>query len=455
MFGIPRIVVPITRPADIRKRGFEYSSLRTTIGERREGSRQVTPSRIVFVNRFFDPDRSATSQILSDLAFHLARRGMRVSVIASRGLYDDPEAALPAFETRKGVAIHRVYKPRFGRESLLGRAIDYIAMYGCFAAAAWRLTKRGDCLIAKTDPPLLSVALAPIAGPRHVSSINWLQDLYPEVALSLGMRALRPISPLLTAARNASLHMAARNVVIGSRMRDRLEAFGVAPERIDVIPNWCDDDAIKPIEGEGKALRSAWGLDDKFVVGYSGNLGRAHEYATLLDAANELRGEDVVVFLFIGGGHLMRPLKAEMERRGLTGMFRFQPYQDANILPQSLAVPDVHWLSLRPEMEGLIFPSKFYGIAAAGRPIITVSDPAGEVAQLVEQHDCGVAVACGDAAGLAAQIRRLRGDPRRLGRMGRNARNLLEQSFRKEFALRRWEQVICSLDANSRDSRCA
>ena len=117
----------------------------------------------IFVNRFFYPDHSATSQILSDLAFHLARCGTRVSVITSSGLYDEPKADLPPFETIGDVAIHRVYRPRFGRGSLTGRATDYLAMYQCFAAAAWRLSKPGYFLIAKTYPPLLSVALAPVA----------------------------------------------------------------------------------------------------------------------------------------------------------------------------------------------------------------------------------------------------------------------------------------------------
>ncbi len=129
----------------------------------------MTSPQNIFVNRFFYPDHSATSQILSDLAFHLARCGTQVSVITSRGLYDEPKADLPPFEIIGDVAIYRVYRPRFGRRSLAGSAIDYLAMYQRFAAAAWRLSQPGDCLIAKTDPRLLSVALSPVARAKKIS----------------------------------------------------------------------------------------------------------------------------------------------------------------------------------------------------------------------------------------------------------------------------------------------
>jgi len=402
-------------------------------------------TQLFFVNRFFYPDHSATSQILSDLAFYLARRGMQVNVIASRGCYDDPDAALRTFEIERGVAIHRVCKPSFGRASVLSRGWDYLAMYKSFAFALARLAWPGDRVVVKTDPPMLSVALAPVARSKRLVMVNWLQDVYPETALNLGMRALAPAAPLLVAARNASLRTATRNVVIGDIMARRLESLGLACHRIAVIPNWGDDEVIAPSPRGGNPLRAAWGLEDKFVVGYSGNLGRAHEYDTLLDAADRLREARGVVFLFVGGGHLTPRLKAEVERRGLGAMFQFRPYQDRELLPQSLAVPDVHWISLAPAMEGLIVPSKFYGVAAAGRPTIAVGDPQGEIAQIVARYDCGVAIALGDGAGLARAILELRGDEARLEEMGRNARALLDGAFTKQHALQRWEALLRGL----------
>jgi colanic acid biosynthesis glycosyl transferase WcaI len=406
-------------------------------------------NRIWFVNRFFYPDHSATSQIVSDLAFHLAGQGRQIGVIASRGVYDDPQIVLPAFENHGGVAIHRVARARFGRSKLLGRAIDYAGMYAAFAAATARLTNAGDRIVVKSDPPVLPAAIAPIARAKRLVQINWLQDLYPEIALGLGLKALQPVAPLIAAARNASLKFATFNVAIGERMSDRLKRCGAPPGRIRIIPNWCEDEAIHPLPRQENRLREAWGLQDKFIVGYSGNLGRAHEYATLLDAAERFRDDQNIIFLFIGGGHLTDKMKREIEQRGLASMFQFRPYQEERLLPLSLSIPDVHWISLRPEMEGLIVPSKFYGIAAAGRPTIAVCDPAGEISTLVERHDCGIVVEPGDGAALAAAIRSIMRDPQRGAEMGRNAREMLDRSFSRLSCLQKWEDLFAA-SANPR-----
>lgn len=397
---------------------------------------------IWFVNRFCYPDHSATSQVLSDLAFQLAARGVKIGVIASRGLYDDPGAILPDFECYDGVEIHRVGRARFGRETLVGRAADYVGLYAAFANAVARRTRRGDWIVVKTDPPMLSAAIAPVAKAKGLRLVNWLQDLYPEVALGLGLKALAPFAPLLVAARNASLRAAAHNVAIGDKMRDLILRSGAHPERVAFIPNWCDDDAIRPLPPHANPLREAWGLKDKFVVGYSGNLGRAHEFQTLVDAAEQLREQTNIVFLFIGGGALSAELKSETVRRGLAKSFRFLPYQDASLLPQSLTLPDLHWISLRPEMEGLIVPSKFYGVAAAGRATIAVADPRGEIGSLVERYGCGETVAPGDSSRLAALIRQHAESPARGAQMGEKARTMIEQDFSRESCLRKWEMLF-------------
>ena len=367
-------------------------------------------------------------------------------MIAARGLYDRPGAELPERETHDGVTIHRVVRPRFGRGGLAGRAIDYLAMYWGFAAALAKLARRGDIVVVKTDPPLLSCAVAPIVRTKGLIQVNWLQDLYPEVALGLGMTALKPVAPLLVAARDASLR-GAHNVAIGETMARRLQTHRVVSDEISTIPNWSDDTPVRPIPRAQNPLRTEWGFGDKFVVGYSGNLGRAHEFATLLDAAERLRGEPDLVFLFIGGGHGIESLKREVEQRGLGAMFAFRPYQPASMLSQSLTLPDVHWISLRPEMEGLIVPSKFYGVAAAGRPTIAVSASDGEIGALVVRHDCGVSVAPGDGAALAAAILALKGDPDACQRMGRNARILLETRFTRDAAFALWDSLLGKIDA--------
>ena len=142
---------------------------------------------LIFVNRYFYPDHSATSQVLTDIAFGLAAKGYRVRVVTSRQRYSDRSAQLPPRERVRGVEVHRVWTTRFGRSGLPGRAVDYLAFHLASAWTLWRLARAGDVIIAKTDPPMLSVTAAPVARLRGAKLVNWLQDIFPEVAQALGL----------------------------------------------------------------------------------------------------------------------------------------------------------------------------------------------------------------------------------------------------------------------------
>ena len=161
-----------------------------------------------------------------------------------------------------------------------------------------------------------------------------------------------------------------------------------------------------------------------------------------LAASEHFRDDPNIIFLFIGGGHRSDELVRRVKAQDLSHKFRFLPYQSDEDLKYSLSVPDVHWISLRPELEGLIVPSKFYGIAAAGRPIIAVAAKNGEIANLVRAHDCGVIVEPGNSDDLASVIGDFSRNIIMRETMGRNARAMLEAGFTRQHALRKWAQVI-------------
>jgi colanic acid biosynthesis glycosyl transferase WcaI len=401
--------------------------------------------QIIFINRFFYPDYSATSQLLSDLASHLSATGHPVRVITSRQRYDDPEADLPKHESWNGISIDRISTTRFGRNGVAGRGLDYLSFY----ASVWRTilatAEPGALLVAKTDPPLLSIPALHAVRRRGLHLVNWLQDLYPEIAAEFGMPFMAGrLSRGLAKLRDATLREAVANVVVGERMAKMVRGCGINPERVHVIPNWCDDEAICPLEHDLNPLRREWGLEGRFVVGYSGNLGRGHEFRTVLDAAERLRDDSNIVFVMIGGGKGFPELTEQIQRRNLDSSFRFFPYQERAVLEYSLGLPDIHWLSLKPELEGLIVPSKFYGIAAAGRPIISVGARDGEIAQLVERHGCGLVVEPGGSELLATELRRLAKSPARVAEMGSCARKMLERHFTRRRAFACWDKLLDS-----------
>lgn len=398
--------------------------------------------KIIFVNRFFFPDHSATSQLLTDLAFHLAELGHDVHVVTSRLRYEDPRASLPSSEVANGVKIHRIWTSRFGRDSLFGRALDYATFYTSAGWGLFRLARREDVVVAKTDPPLISVVAAFIARLRAARLVNWLQDVFPEAAVALGVKGLEGwLGKMVRRLRDASLAQAVMNVVLSEDMAGYVVEIGTPRDRVRVVPNWVDDEAIAPIPPERNRLRERWKLSGKFVVGYSGNMGRAHEFETILEAITRLRVETGIVFLLIGGGNQAAYLQKEAVRRSLS-QIQFKPYQPREVLAESLGAADVHLVSLRPDVERFVVPSKFYGIAAAARPVVFIGDPDGEIGKTVRSGNCGAVVRPQESAELAKVLLRLRDDEGLRLEWGRNARRLVDERFSRKKALDLWCEIL-------------
>jgi colanic acid biosynthesis glycosyl transferase WcaI len=314
----------------------------------------------------------------------------------------------------------------------------------------WRrarvLVGQGDVLIAKTDPPLTSIVAMWVALRANARLVNWLQDIYPETAAELGVPFMRGIvGRSLGRLRDHSLRRAQANVVVGHHMAQRVRSRAVPSDRVHVIPNWCDDERLCPVAHDENPLRQEWGVEHSFVVGYAGNLGRAHEFHTVLGAAECLRKHPQIVFLFIGGGHLFDQLAQAVRERGLHRMFRFLAYQPDERLKNALNAADVHLISLKPELEGLIVPSKFYGIAAGGRAMISITASDGEIARLVRQHACGLVIEPGDGQALADALMLFCDDPRRAAEMGKRARAMLDVRFARKHAFARWESLLATV----------
>lgn len=405
--------------------------------------------KLIFVNRYFYPDHCATAQLLSDLAFALVARGWEVHVVANRQSYDAIGGILPYEETTQGVRIHRVWTSRFGRARLPGRMADYLTFYVGAAWRLWRTASADDVIVAKTDPPMLCVLAACIASLRKARLVNWIQDLFPEVAQALKVPGVDgAVARGLRWLRDSSLNAASTNVVLGERMRQKLMKLGISPARTCTIPNWICGQAITPIPKERNRLRREWGLADKFVVGYSGNMGRAHAFDTIVKAASLLSGQADISFVWIGDGAQRQWLERAAEQLGLRN-FVFKPYQPRERLCESLSVSDVHLIALRPELEGLIVPSKFYGIAAAGRPALFIGDVAGEIAMLLRRHQCGFSVTPGDGEALAKQIAVLQASSEMRRLMGARARRAFETNYDKRLALEKWNHVLRQVASRS------
>jgi len=397
--------------------------------------------RLLFVNRFYWPDEPATAQLLTDLAEGLAARGWSVQVVTSHA----GTPGLPRREQRHGVTIYRVRGPRWGRRHLGGRMVDFAAF---LCGAVWRCLRelrRGDTLIAKTDPPFLGVWLWAGARLRRAHLLHWVQDVYPEIAAELApSRALRGGARLTRGLRNFTWRHSAGCVALGVDMADWIARQGVPPAQISVIGNWAPAGLAPAPAEEVAALRHEWGLDGKFVVAYSGNLGRVHDLDPVLDVARCLRAQPAIVFLFIGHGarepHLRRRVLAEN-----LGNVRFQPPQPRARLASALGVGDVHLVTLLPSCSALVFPSKLYGIAAVARPIVFIGPKSSGLARQIEQRGMGAAFMPTEAATLAAYLEDLASHPDRVRQQAAAALDFSRTEGLLEHALPRWSARLRDL----------
>ncbi|MDD2762339.1 MAG: glycosyltransferase family 4 protein [Opitutaceae bacterium] len=394
---------------------------------------------MVFVNRYYWPDAPATAQLLTDLAEGLAGRGWKVTVIASH----DGNAGTPVRESRHGVDVMRVRSLRWGRHDLIAKAGAYFT----FTFSARRMLRRhlqaNDWLVAMTDPPVLAPIAAAAARRAGARLVHWLQDIHPEIGLALShSRLLALLSKPWVRRRDAAWQCAQACVAISRDMAALVGQHGLAPKQIRLIPNWASGgESLAPVPAEQNPLRRAWGLAGKFVVAYSGNLGRVHALEPVLAAAARLRNEAGLVFLFLGDGPRRPALEAQARAQGLTNV-HFLPPQPQARLSESLSVGDVHLVTLQAGCERYVFPSKLYGILAVARPVVFVGPPHCELAEAVRHNGAGLTVDSSDPSALAAAVRDLMNDAPRCAAMGQAARCWSQATGGRRAALEAWETVL-------------
>lgn len=373
--------------------------------------------KILLLNQTFHPDVVATAQYLTDLARTLAARGHQVTVVAGRKAYDDSARRFAAHEVWQGITIHRVTGTSFGKGAKWRRAADFASFIG---ACCWRLLwlPRQDAVVALTSPPLISFIGAGFTRLRGGKFFYWVMDLNPDEAIAAGwLREDSLLARGLQWMSRFSLRRAARVIVLDRFMRARVEAKGIAPEKIAVIAPWSHDDAVRYDAAGRAAFRGKHGLTDQFVVMYSGNHSPCHPLDTLLAAAKALAGEPEFAFLFVGGGSEFAQVQRFAAEHRLENILCL-PYQPLAQLAGSLSAADLHVVVMGDPFVGTIHPCKIYNILTVGAPLLYIGPAASHVSEILAALGGGEqchSARHGDVAAVVASIRRGASTGGRLG----------------------------------------
>jgi colanic acid biosynthesis glycosyl transferase WcaI len=397
--------------------------------------------RLLVLNQYYWPGVEATAHLLSELCEALTDE-FDVTVVTGRV----EQNGMPGRSMREGVKIVRVRSTTYDRSRLSLRAVNYLTYLTQSLVSALR-AEPPDLVLCMTDPPVIADVALVVARRFGVPLVVVSQDVFPEVAVELKRLDNRALVGGLRLAVRFYLERADRVIAIGETMRRRLQGKGAPTERLAVIPNWVDTEALSPRPRDNAWAREH-GFGDRFVVMHSGNIGHAQNLDALIRAATFLRDLDRLTIALIGGGARRDELKL-LARTLAADPVRFMGYQPREALPESLSAADVHVVGLARGLSGFVVPSRLYGVLAVGRPVIVAADEDSETAQVVQQVGCGVVVPPGRPELLAEQIRKAYDGELDLEAMGRRGREWVVREADRRVAVARYRAVLRELAAGS------
>jgi glycosyltransferase involved in cell wall biosynthesis len=401
---------------------------------------------ILFVNQHYYPAFVAAGQQLTDLAEHLAAAGMDVHVLCGRSGYEDESRDAPKEEVHEGVRIHRLGMADLGRKSYLARTTDYATFY-LQVLARVLAGRRYDYVIVLTTPPLLGLVGAMARRLRGQRYGIWSMDLHPDAEEALGLlRSDQGLTRLLHRLNNTGYRNADFVVDLGYWMKQRLLRKGVPAGRLHTLPTWNKKDEVCPVPRAENPLVRELGLEDKFVVMYSGNAGLVHRFDEVTAAMQQLKAHPHLFFLFAGGGPRRKDVEAFARANDIRN-FRYLSYFPREQLKYSLSLGDVHLLTLREDMAGIAVPSKLYGIMASGRPVVMVGPRASEPAETIAEAEVGFVVDPAEHPGqggqrLAGHLLQLYEDPALRAALGARAYDVYLERFEQQVVCRAWADLL-------------
>ncbi len=373
---------------------------------------------ILLLNEYFPPDTSATANCAAQVAEALAKKH-RVTVLAGRPSYD-PTEQHPRYLLRRealdNLVVERVGSTAYSRFQMRRRVSNYLTYLALALPRA--LSIQSDVVLAMTDPPIAGIAGALVARLSGRPFVYNIRDLYPDMAV--GGSIVRPgsFAAFWETLHRWALRQAARVIVLGEDMRDRIIAKGVEAARVVVSRDGIiiPETLPPPNNPVAREIRG----DFRFVLVHAGNMGFYGAWQTLISAVRNLEDEGVGL-VFIGEG----AMKSQVEAMAAgCRAVRFLPFRPTGEIPLVLSSGDMHVVTVKRGLEGVVVPSKLYPTLAAGRPVLGVAPEECDVVRIIRRSGCGLAANPDDPNSVVEGLRGVLQDSEQIRNMGLRAREI-------------------------------
>ena len=375
----------------------------------------MTTVHVLFLTDNFPPEVNAPASRTFEHCREWVKAGHRVTVITCapnfpKGkVFDGYRNKLWQRETMEGIEVVRVWSYITANEGFVRRILDYQS-YMVSAIIASLFVRKVDVIVG-TSPQFFTACAAYVASRlKFRPYIFELRDLWPESIKAVGAMKNERAIALLESLELFLYRKAARVISVTNSFKDNLVSRGIDGSKIEVVTNGVDLSQFKP-RSKDPALERQLGLEGKFVVGYIGTHGLAHALETVLDAAERLRGTDVV-FLLLGDGARKRALREDAARRGLDNVVFIDTVPKAEV-PRYWSILDVSLIHLqKTELFTTVIPSKLFESMGMGLPVLHGVE--GESARIVRDENAGIPFEPENADALVAALRRLKENPAEL-----------------------------------------
>ena len=407
--------------------------------------------KVLYFTAYFEPEQVASSylgksrnQAFADAGFNM----VLYTPMPTRGVSDELRKEYKKRKTEVlydgHMTVHRFHLMKEGKNSLV-RAFRYacssiILLYkGVFAKEA----RNCDTMFISSTPPIQGAMAALVKKVHGIPMVYNLQDIYPDSLVGSGLASkdgiFRKIGRIIE---NFTYRNADKIIVISDDFKKNIMAKGVPEEKIIVVYNWVDENAVVPVAKEDNPLYDELGINrDKFSVVYAGNFGHAQNIDVTIAAAERLKDVEDIQFLMFGTGGLVDDYKKIAQEKGLKNMFFF-PLQPVEKVSQVYSLGDLGVVACKKGLGKGAFPSKTWSIMSAGTPVIANYDKDTDLERLVKENGLGVFSAADDSQQMAERIMEMYNNRGLCIVYGHNARQYILDNVSKEKSTQKYVDVI-------------